>query len=44
MSLQLQMQKEQYEQLLAVERKKRRKGSAKAFLLGYISGKLTPPY
>jgi cell division protein FtsB len=44
LQLQLDMQKQYYEKLLAVERKKRRWNTAKAFGLGFVAGKLTPPY
>lgn len=41
--MQLSLQKEQYEKMLADERKKRRKGWLTAFGLGYVTGKITPP-
>ncbi|MCE7061246.1 hypothetical protein [Dyadobacter sp. CY343] len=42
--LQLRVQKEHYELLLAAERKARRKRVALAFVFGFAAGKLTPPY
>ena len=42
--VQLSVQKEQFERILADERKKRRKRVLLAFGLGYVTGKITPPY
>jgi hypothetical protein len=42
--MQLKMQQEQIEGLLEAERKKHRKRVAAAFGLGFVLGKLTPPY
>ena len=42
--MQLTLQKEQYERMLADERKKRRKRVLLAFGVGYVTGKITPPY
>ncbi|SDG72158.1 hypothetical protein SAMN04487996_12272 [Dyadobacter soli] len=42
--VQLSVQREQFERMLADERKKRRKRILMAFGAGYVTGKITPPY